>query len=97
MLYAMVTGEYPFQGNERDELKKQILTKETKVRTKQTKHLSAHCLDLCERMLVKEPNDRISLVEVIQHPWLVEHRKSKKMLFDWTKMSESSEEQPDPI
>jgi serine/threonine protein kinase len=36
MLYAMVTGEYPFEANEREELKRQILFKETKVRTKQT-------------------------------------------------------------
>jgi serine/threonine protein kinase len=34
MLYAMVTGDYPFNGNEREELKKEILTKVTKVRTK---------------------------------------------------------------
>ena len=90
MLYSMVTGEYPFNGSERDELKKQILTKIIKVRVKQNQHLSEPCLELIERMLVKEPNDRISMHEIINHPWLMEYKQNKKVTFDWTKVSESS-------
>ena len=71
-------------------MKKQILTKIIKVRVKQNQHLSEPCLELIERMLVKEPNDRISMHEIINHPWLMEYKQNKKVTFDWTKVSESS-------
>jgi len=44
-------------------------------------------------MLIKEPNDRIAIQEILQHPWIMSHQKSKKLVFDWTKDSSSDEEE----
>jgi aurora kinase, other len=37
--------------------------------------VSSDCRDLISRLLVKEPERRISLKDVQNHPWIVKHRK----------------------
>lgn len=54
---------------------------------------SDDCLDALNRMLIKEPNDRIAIAEILHHPWIMSHQKSKKLVFDWTKDSSSDEEE----
>ena len=42
-------------------------------------------------MLNKEPNERISIYNILQHPWIMTHKQNKILNFDWTKLSESSQ------
>lgn len=79
MLHAMVLGDYPFSANEREDLKKQILTKQILLlNNKQapTYGITNDCLELIERMLIKNPDLRISVNDIIHHPWLMNYKKS---------------------
>jgi len=80
ILHALVLGTYPFEANDRDELKKQILTKEIKVATKANRaFVSNACLVMIEKMLDKEPNTRISIHALLHDPWLMDYKLSKKL------------------
>ena len=74
LLYAMIMGEYPFSDSDREQLKKIILKKEICLsKSLKAKSLaSSDCLDLVDRMLMKEPADRISLIDVLHHPWMLQ-------------------------
>ncbi|GAB4821373.1 hypothetical protein N2152v2_008419 [Parachlorella kessleri] len=76
MLYVMVAGQYPFTS--RDDLKgggnmglqasfQRILKAEFKFPA--SIPMSDECKDLITRMLTKDPARRLSVQEVLQHPW----------------------------
>ncbi|MDP2435608.1 MAG: serine/threonine-protein kinase [archaeon] len=66
VLYAMVTGNFPFVGRSRADTGSHIC------------HsfympplgVSHGCLDLLSRLLTKSPRDRISVFEALSHPWI---------------------------
>lgn len=86
ILYAMLFGRYPFEANEREELKAQITTQQIKITGD---GLTADCLDLVRGMLAKEPEQRVSIFDILHHPWLMNHKQTKTRKFDWTKVSDS--------
>ena len=97
MLYAMLSGEYAFSAKDREKLRDEICQKQLNITGAGSKFLASQCfsdecLDLLNRMLIKEPNDRISIHEILQHPWIMKHVTSKKLVFDWTKDSSDEEE-----
>ena len=76
LLYAMVVGALPFGGENISALLNNILN---------TTPLIPNCLSpelrhLLQRLLVKDPNLRITLKEIENHPWFTEFADSK--LFD---------------
>jgi serine/threonine protein kinase len=77
MLHAFMTGYFPFRSSNRDELKKQIIEKELQIDRKEHR-MSDHCYDILVRMLDKDPSKRISIPEIMEHPWIVDLRKSKR-------------------
>lgn len=71
ILYALILGEYPFSDPDREVLKKHILKKEICVSKQHQGIASAEVLDLIDKMLVKEPGQRLALIDVLHHPWFM--------------------------
>jgi serine/threonine protein kinase len=40
--------------------------------------MTDHCYDILVRMLDKDPSRRISIPEIMEHPWIADLRKSKR-------------------
>ena len=66
VLYAMVCGYLPFEDQVTERVYKKILSG----RFEMPEHLSKECRDLLSKILTVNPNKRISLEEIKQHPFL---------------------------
>ncbi|KAJ3355923.1 hypothetical protein HDU91_005612 [Kappamyces sp. JEL0680] len=66
ILYFFVTGEAPFKGNSISELYDNIKA----VRYVKSKEFSSELRDLFEKILQKNPHDRITLDGIRRHPWM---------------------------
>jgi len=66
--YEMLVGELPFYGVNDKELEHNILTAELKL----PGFLSKPCQNLLLGLLKRNPSDRITLEQVLQHPWIIE-------------------------
>jgi serine/threonine protein kinase len=63
-LYGLVIGEVPYRSKTRDDLKAIIIKKDIVFDTSNEKlhaHLSGEMKDLLKRMLIKKPNERITI------------------------------------
>lgn len=68
----MILGEYPFSEPDKEKLKLLIAKKEICVTKKEkTLGVSKEVLDLIDKMLIKEPDDRLALIDVLHHPWII--------------------------
>ena len=67
VLYAMLAGYLPFQAKD----KKSLSTKIIKATWTSPSCASAAAVDLLERMLTLNPEERICLNEIWAHPWVV--------------------------
>ena len=66
VLYAMLSGTVPFKGENLNELNDIIL----KGKYKKINDLSTECTNLIEKILEVEPSKRITIDEILKHPWL---------------------------
>ena len=65
-LYYMLSGNLPFKGNNIHDLENAILLGEyNKIRD-----ISYEASDLIEKMLQLNPSERITIEEILKHPWL---------------------------
>ncbi len=78
MLYALIMGTFPFKSSNKEELKRQIIEKDISINRKE-KSISQNCKDLISKMLDKDPNKRIGVSEIFDHPWISYYRQSKRM------------------
>jgi serine/threonine protein kinase len=67
LLYAMVMGAMPFKANDIDGLHDKIVKRECEM---DDPEVSPEAKDLIERMLTIDPDKRINLDGVIDHPWM---------------------------
>jgi serine/threonine-protein kinase SRK2 len=68
ILFLLVTGTYPFEDTPTDDvssIKKAIIAGTYRL----PDNVSDECRDLIQRILLKDPQDRISMPEIRQHPW----------------------------
>ena len=65
-LYYMLGGEQPFKGKNLEEMKKNIFAKNYQ----KIASISKEASDLLDKMLTINPDERITLEEIIQHDWL---------------------------
>jgi serine/threonine protein kinase len=68
-LFALVHGHCPFQDASIIELYRKIIHEEANI----SEHLSDDLADLLQKMLKKNPEDRITLKEIREHPWTTEN------------------------
>ena len=73
ILYAMVTGEHPWNISNTSIMLRQILKGAYSVPS----HVSSPCKELITRMMQVNPKDRISIDDIMKHPWLKIASKSK--------------------
>jgi aurora kinase len=71
LTYEFMVGRPPFEHDERDETFKAIV--EGKIIYPEGLHISPEAKDLVQRLLVKEPGKRLSLDDVMEHPWIRRH------------------------
>jgi serine/threonine-protein kinase SRK2 len=78
MLYVMLFGQYPFEtqapGGPKMEADRRIRAMMDRIVALQWSipdgvEISAECRDLLGRMLVRDPDARISMAEIHKHPW----------------------------
>jgi len=66
VLYTMIFGSFPFNGQNPKELFQQILKQEPVL----SQNVSSQLVSLLSELLQKDPKKRISLKAVLKHPWL---------------------------
>jgi len=69
-LYVMLSGYEPFYGETEKELVEANKSAEIAYPKSDWAKISPEALDLVKQMLKKDPSDRISAKEALQHPWL---------------------------
>jgi len=60
LLYAMLTSKLPFEN----------LQQTLACKWEQPQNISEECKDLLAKMIVRDPSQRISIKEILTHPWL---------------------------
>jgi aurora kinase len=67
LCYELCTGHAPFESTKsREETYRKILSVDLKF----PRALSEDVKDFIRRLLIKKPEDRMSLEEALQHPWI---------------------------
>jgi len=69
LTYEFLVGKPPFEAESNNETYRRI----TKVDLRFPAHVSTEAKDLISRLLRKEPNDRLTLDEVVKHPWILSY------------------------
>jgi serine/threonine protein kinase len=72
-LYVLATGKFPFFGRTHQIIARRVLTPRSYARPA---HLSTSFMDLMDRMLDMDPLVRITLDEVLEHPWMCQQELS---------------------
>lgn len=74
MLYILVSGTLPFYGT-RERLRESIKRGKVYMNPKIWDVISEPCKNLVARMLTLDPNERITVFECLNHPWIRERNK----------------------
>ena len=69
LLFELITGNVPFQGNDIDTLKENILH----LKIAWPKDINIDAKNLIKKILKLDPKARISLEEMLQHPFFTKH------------------------
>jgi len=70
ILYGMLVGRLPFDGKDDKKTIQIICNDRYHIPSEIEKKLSYEVKDLLDRMLIKNPKDRIDMRKIIDHPWL---------------------------
>jgi len=68
LFYEMLTGDIPFGGDSYEEIANSVLDGKYEMPGPE---VPKGAVDLLTRLLIKDPAQRISLDDVLQHPWLI--------------------------
>ncbi|KAI3851811.1 hypothetical protein MKX03_034166 [Papaver bracteatum] len=70
ILFQLVTGNTPFNGNNPIQLLQNILKSNELCFPQDSKDLSSDCIDLCQKLLRRNPVERLTFEEFFNHPFL---------------------------
>ena len=70
LLHALVCGEPPYDANSFAELRASLKKQEITFKHEAWKMVSADLVELVSLMLEKDQEERVSMAQVIAHPWL---------------------------
>jgi calcium-dependent protein kinase len=77
IMYFLLSGNPPFDGKSETEIIHSVVSTELTFEGKVWKKVSAEAKDLLTKMLVKNPNERISARHLLKDPWIVTRSESK--------------------
>ena len=80
ILYIMLTGIVPYDGENEYEIIKQIRLDVDIFTISELETVSSSALDLLRKMLRRNGSERISTEEALQHPWLTQFRWQDKSI-----------------
>ncbi|KAL6508009.1 hypothetical protein OROGR_024204 [Orobanche gracilis] len=100
ILFQLVTGKTPFTGNNQIELLQNIIKSTELQFPSKAMDLDPHCMDLCRKLLRRNPVERLTFEEFFNHPYLsqrqldefLRNRQSQRVL-DGFSLSERNTEQ----
>ena len=81
ILFYMLTGQLPFKGNNYDSIADQIINDDLEFDETEWENRSKLAKQLISNCLIKEPEERITINEFLNHPWFkkyIEHKNSSK-------------------
>ena len=81
LLYNLLSGEQPFQGEDTPEVIKNIKDKKVRFDHDEFDSVSKDAKDLVELMLEKNPAKRITAEKALDHPWFKKDDKDVNVLF----------------
>ena len=70
LLYNLVTGKMPFNAKTRAKIDQFVIEKDPSYKDKAWKQCSPDVLDLPQNLLKKNPSERLSIDEILNHSWL---------------------------
>lgn len=79
VLYVLLCGSAPFQGQDQNETMQKILKEPLKFDRAVWQSRSAQVQRLLEKMLEKNFEKRISLSDIMKDPWVVCQKKKREM------------------
>ena len=68
-MYILLTGKPPFNGEEDDDILRAISIGQYDTNTERYSKLSLEAKDLIKRLLTFNPNERITAMDALSHPW----------------------------
>ena len=71
MMYILLTGYPPFQGNDEDEIFDNILKTKPNFDVPELKHVTLSCIDLMKKLLEKDAEKRIKAEEALKHEFFI--------------------------
>jgi serine/threonine protein kinase len=72
VLFAMLYGTVPFKANNYSDLQKQIIKGEFVLQD----GISSEAKDLLKAILEKNPSKRITIPQILAHPWMLDAKES---------------------
>ncbi|KAK6120326.1 hypothetical protein DH2020_046017 [Rehmannia glutinosa] len=70
ILFQLVTGKTPFTGNNQIQLLQNIIKSTELQFPPEAQDLNLHCMDLCKKLLRRNPVERLTFEEFFNHPYL---------------------------
>ena len=74
IVYSLIVGALPFDHTQRSELIRMTRFDPANFNLPVFSAYSLNCLDFVKRLLIKDPNIRITLAEAVFHPWFTKLR-----------------------
>eukprot|EP01017_Pseudomicrothorax_dubius_P003551 TRINITY_DN10537_c0_g1_i2.p1 TRINITY_DN10537_c0_g1~~TRINITY_DN10537_c0_g1_i2.p1 ORF type:complete len:413 (-),score=84.82 TRINITY_DN10537_c0_g1_i2:166-1347(-) len=78
-LYVLLCGQPPFYAEDKGFMFKQILSGRFNFNAPEWKSISKNAMDLITKLLVLNPESRITAEQALQHPWFNEFEEKKKL------------------
>ncbi len=79
ILYLLLIGSPPFDGENDSEIWKKIINKEINYSDPKFKNLSPESKDLLQKLLIKNPEKRLSASEALEHIWIKKYAPHTKV------------------
>ena len=79
ILYLLLVGSPPFDGDNDSEIWKKIINDEINYSSPQFKSLSPEAIDLLKKLLIKNPDKRLSASEALEHIWIKKYAPHTKV------------------
>ena len=80
ILFYMLCGHLPFKGNDQSVVADKIVNDELVFEDKEWKKMSKEVKKLIYACLIKEPEERITIEDFLNHPWFKNNLKQPKSL-----------------